>query len=126
MTKEAASAIETLRAWYATRSPDLLADDVEWTVLARFPSGGVYHGRDQVFDVFFPAIADAFPLYAVEVEEIWPTDRDEVIATGAYVARRSADGPEIRARFAHIWTIRAGRITRFRHVVDTAAFLEAA
>ena len=119
------NALDTLRAWYATRRPDLLAEDVHWEVLERFPSGGVYRGRDAVFGAFFPAIAESFATYDVKVEAIWPTDRDEVIAIGDYVARRALDGPEIRARFAHFWTIRSGRITRFRHVVDTAAFGDA-
>lgn len=126
MTTNSEAKIATLRSWYETREPELLAKDIRWEVLERFPSGGTYLGREHVFDTFFPAIANAFARYEVEVEDMWPTDRDDVIAVGHYIAQRRLDEPEIRARFAHIWTIPSEQITQFRHVVDTAAFKEVA
>lgn len=105
--------------WYRTGDPALLAPDIEWRVLERFPSGGVYRGRDEVLDCFFPAVKANFASYETH-PQTFVAEGDTVIATGIYRVR-GRSGIAVDAAFAHVWTVRDGVISGFRQIADTAA-----
>ena len=44
---------------------------------------------------------------------------DRVIALGHYTGRAKATGKEFTARFAHVWTLRGGKIVRLQQCADT-------
>lgn len=50
---------------------------------------------------------------------------DTVIVLGRFVMRVKATDREFTSDWAHCWTIRSGRVTRFREYVDTAAVTSA-
>lgn len=119
----AADAVATVRAWYATRDPGLLAEDILWRVLPNWPAGGDWHGRGAVVGRFFPALLAPFDEYGAEAEEVLPLGEDRAVSLGWYRGR--GPGGPFEARFAHFWTVREGRIARFEQVADTLAVGEA-
>ena len=104
----------------------LVAKDLSWEVLKNYPEGGDYLGADAVFerDGFFPALYAKF--------DDWHTRRDEhidagdqVVTLGRYIGRVIANGARIDVPFAHVWTVRDGRLARMRQFTDTAEFVAA-
>lgn len=109
---------------------DLLTDDFEGQVSAGMPhgAGGVHHGRVAMIADVWGRI-DA--LYDVEVlprEYLPVADGDRVVVLGTY--RGSArdedaavDGADtttrVDAAFAHVITVRNGRITALQQITDT-------
>jgi hypothetical protein len=49
-------------------------------------------------------------------------DVDTVISAGWYEGLYKATGKVARARFAHAWTMRDGKVARFEQIVDSATF----
>src|SRR5262245_4498209 len=50
---------------------------------------------------------------------------DYVIGLGHYVGRYRSTGEQIRAQFAHVWTVKDGYVTQWRQYVDTKQFADA-
>jgi ketosteroid isomerase-like protein len=102
----------------------VLADDVEWIEAAGFPLAGTYRGPDAVVQgVFMPLVQD-YEGFTVKPESV-VGEGDMVISVGDYEGRYKATGKVARARFAHVWNLRDGKVTRFEQIVDSAAFNEA-
>jgi ketosteroid isomerase-like protein len=49
-------------------------------------------------------------------------DVDTVISAGWYEGLYKATGTVARARFAHVWRMRDGKVDRFEQIVDSATF----
>jgi uncharacterized protein len=62
-----------------------------------------------------------FATYEVDVEpeRFYPSGNDHVVAVGHYRGFVRASGQPIEASFAHILTIRDGRIARLHQITDT-------
>src|SRR5262249_46175533 len=85
------------------------ADDAEWDIAEGFPNGGVYRGIDAIVSGFFPFLADFDKFYA-KGDEYFESG-DHVIVLGHYLGV-SKKGRRVQSRFAHLWTIRNGKIGR--------------
>lgn len=113
------AALKIVQDWYRTGDPALLSAEIEWQVLESFPSGGLYRGRDDVMERFFPSVKANFASY-----ETCPTeflaDGEIVVATGLYRVRGKS-GTEVETTFAHVWTVRDGVTAAFRQIADTSA-----
>ena len=105
---------------------NLVAKDLSWEVLKNYPEGGDYLCADAVFEGegFFPALYAKF--------DDWHTRRDEhidagvqIVTLGRYMGRVIANGARIDVPFAHVWTLRDGKIVRMRQFTDTAEFVSA-
>jgi ketosteroid isomerase-like protein len=53
------------------------------------------------------------------------TDGERVVSLGTYTGTYRKTGRSISASFAHIWTVRGDKLTRFQMYTDTAEVLEA-
>jgi ketosteroid isomerase-like protein len=112
-------ALKIVQQWYRTGDCQLLSPDIEWRLLERFPSGGLYRGRQAVIDHFFPSVKAHFATYETQ-PQTFLADGDRVVTTGRYhVQGRS--GRSAQAEFAHVWLVREGVIAAFRQIADTAA-----
>lgn len=119
---------DTVRAAYAAFEvgdvPAVLAvlsDDIEWIEAEGFPTAGTYRGHDAVVEgVFMPLVQD-YEGFTVKPES-FVAEGDMVISVGWYEGRYKATGKVARARFAHVWTVRDGKMTRFEQIVDSATF----
>lgn len=113
------TALTVVQDWYRTGDPALLSPEIEWRVLESFPSGGVYRGRDDIVDRFFPAVKANFASYETH-PATFIAEGETVISTGVYQVRGKS-GATAEAAFAHVWTVREGLIAAFRQIADTAA-----
>ncbi|MGU3406169.1 nuclear transport factor 2 family protein [Methylobacterium brachiatum] len=111
--------LRVVQDWYRTANPDLLSPEIEWRVLESFPSGGIYRGRNDVVDRFFPSVKAHFSLYETH-PKTFMADGETVITTGHYRIA-SKFGVPAEADFAHVWTVRDASIVAFRQIADTAA-----
>jgi uncharacterized protein len=102
----------------------VLAEDVEWVESDGFPTSGTYRGHDAVVQgVFMPLVQD-YEGFTVK-PEAFVGEGDSVVGVGWYEGRYKATGKVARARFAHVWTIRDGKVSRFEQIVDSATWNEA-
>jgi uncharacterized protein len=115
------------RLYEARGNPEIvrqvLAPDVRWEVVPGFPHSDVYLGLAGVAD-FFTRLFGDFEEWRTEPSEFFET-ADRVIAIGTYSARAKATGKSFQARFAHVWTLRDGLITRLQQCADTAQLAKA-
>src|SRR4029450_9582766 len=96
----------------------VLAPDIRWEVVEGFPYSGVYVGLDNVLRDFFGRLFQDFEGFVATGSEFFESG-NRVIALGSYAGRAKATGKEFTARFAHVWTLRGGKIVRLQQCADT-------
>jgi ketosteroid isomerase-like protein len=103
----------------------LLDEDVDWHIKgpASVPYFGPRRGHEGALDFFGKLGA------SVEFERFAPEDfiagGDKVVVTGGERGRVRATGKSFEIEWALVFTLRDGKITRFRSYEDTAAVAEA-
>lgn len=125
-TTESAN-LDTVRAIYAAFARGDIATvlaamdpEVAWLTPATLPwSAGDYSGRTGVAK-YFADSAGALTNAAVVPQEFLDA-ADHVVVHGEARGTATETGRAFAARFTHTWTLRGGKVTRMRGVVDTAA-----
>jgi uncharacterized protein len=99
----------------------LLSDDVEWQLpeIEGVPFAGQRRGREEVAQ-FFATLADAQDVRQFEPRELI-AQGEKVVALGHYTWHVKSTGREYGGNWAHVFTIRDGKITGFHEYTDTAA-----
>jgi hypothetical protein len=92
---------------------------IEWYSPEELPGGGTYRGPDGVAR-FFTGLPEHYQELLVRPQRFL-ADGDCVIAEGILSGR--IGGVAFEAGFAHVWTMRAGKATRFREYTDTGKLL---
>ena len=101
---------------------DLFSDNIEWQapLVADVPfATGRYSGREEVGQ-FFTRLADAQDVKTFEPRE-FIAQGDKVVALGHYSWRVKSTGREYEGDWAHVFTIRDGKVAGFQEYTDTAA-----
>lgn len=98
---------------------ELLADDVDWSSPGTLPQGGDYTGKDGALQ-FFQGIGAAWDSLDVEVESIGEAGDGVVLVVTHLSGTRKGGGPAEYGA-AHVFTVRDGKIVRFREYVDLDA-----
>lgn len=100
---------------------DQLADDVTWQLpeIEGVPIAGKRTGRDGVRE-FFATLARDQEVIEFEPRE-FVAQGDRVVSLGDYKWRVKDTGREFASDFAHVFTIRDGKVTGFREFFDSAA-----
>ena len=98
-----------------------LAGDVEWElpVMKNVPFAGRWQGHEQVGQ-FFDKVAEAQETLEFEPKEFIAQD-DKVVVLGHFSMRIKSTGRVFSSDWAHVWTVKGGKVTRFYEYVDTAA-----
>ncbi|GAB2912724.1 nuclear transport factor 2 family protein [Streptomyces mayteni] len=96
---------------------ELMSRDISWDVTPGFPSGGVYHGAESVSRDFFGSLRPLFEYFQPVGDEFFEA-ADRVFVLGHYHSLTKA-GHTTDARFAHVWTVRDGRLTSLWQTADT-------
>jgi uncharacterized protein len=98
-----------------------LAEDVQWELpeIKNVPFGGKRAGRQQVGQFFATVAENQEPLQFEPREFI--AERDKVVALGNYKWRVKGTGKTFECAFAHVFTIRDGKVVRFQEFTDTGA-----
>ncbi len=100
------------------------APDIHWSEAEGFPHGGEYHGPDAVMqNVVMPLGAEWDPFTITPQQFI--AEGDTVVSLGQYAGTFKATGRAFTAPYAHVWTLRDGKVARFRQFTDTAVVRKA-
>ena len=115
------------RAYAAFKSGDMAtlmatyADDVTWEVYgpSTIPTAGTRRGLAEVKE-FFATVNSTMTSQSFELRE-FVAEGDQVVVLGDYAWTVKATGRPFKSNFAHVATVRDGKIVRFREYTDTAA-----
>ena len=100
-------------------------DEIEWQQAQGLPHGGTYRGLDEVRrNVFDPLDRDWWSEFSAEPDELLDAG-DEVVALGRYRGVAKGTGRRLDVPFVHVWSLRDGRVWRFRQFLDTHGWVEA-
>ncbi|MDE2588076.1 MAG: nuclear transport factor 2 family protein [Patescibacteria group bacterium] len=97
----------------------LCDDDIEWITMKNVPNGGTYVGKKEVFEEYFPKLLSNFKEFHAMPEEFLDTG-EKVVVLGKYHGVGKT-GKSFQSPFAHVYTIKNGKIVTFRQYTDTAA-----
>lgn len=106
----------------APRALELLADDIEWTTMWQYKVAG--RGPQHVAEGILMPLMEEWREVAFVPSELISAG-DTVVSLGCFTGVNAATGKRAEARYAHIWTVRDGRIASFRQYIDTLAVAEA-
>ena len=100
---------------------DMLPDNVTWHLpeIEGVPFAGKRTGRDAVRDFFVGVEANQETLEFEPREFI--AQGDKVVSLGHYRWRVKTTGREFSSDFAHVFTVRDGKIVNFQEYTDTAS-----
>jgi uncharacterized protein len=113
---------DKLKAGDAAGALELMAPDIEWITMWHYKVDG--RGPEHVAEgLFKPLMAEWSSFALVPTEFI--TEGDTVVSLGEFTGVHGATGKKAEARYAHVWTVKGGKIARFRQYIDTLAIAEA-
>ncbi len=114
--------IETLYQAFATGNiPGVLgafADDIEWTEAEGFPYGGTYRGANAILENVFMKLGGEWEGFSAVPNEILDAG-EHIVALGTYGGKYKKTGKSMSVPFAHVWTLRDGKIVKFVQYTDT-------
>ena len=103
----------------------LLDTQIEWTEAERFPYyGGTWHGPQAVLDNLLVPLSVDWGDFSAKAQE-FIAEGDRVVCLGTYSGTFKKTGRSFSAAFAHIWSVRGGKLAKFDMHTDTAKVLEA-
>ncbi len=111
-----------LSAGDAPRALGLLASDIEWNTMWHYKVDGL--GPQKVAEGLLMPLMAEWSSFALTPAE-YLADGDTVVSLGRFTGVHGASGKSVEAAYAHVWTVRGGRIARFRQYIDTLAVAEA-
>lgn len=126
------NALEVVRTFYEALGRgdvpavlQLFDPHIEWTEAERFPYyGGTWRAPEEVVKGLFEPLARDWTTFLVQPAH-YVADGDQAVSFGVYRGTHGRSGRSMTAPFAHHWTVRDGRITRFVQYTDTAKVLDA-
>jgi ketosteroid isomerase-like protein len=99
-----------------------LDPEIVWEQAQGLPHGGTYGGVDEVRrNVFDPLDRDWWDEFTARPDEFIDAG-DQVVVLGRYRAHAKQTGRSLDVPFVHVWTVRGGKVTRFRQFLDTAGW----
>ena len=99
---------------------------IEWREAENFiyADRNPYIGPQAVLDGVFMRLGSDWESFTVTPEE-WLDASDHVVVLGTYTGTYKATGREVRAQFAHVWSLKESKVVRFQQYTDTKQFEEA-
>jgi hypothetical protein len=103
----------------------IMDPEIEWQEpdVEGLPDRGTHHGLEAVVNNVFGAVAEHWDEFRAVADEFLDAD-DRVVVLGHFRVRGKATGKTVDAPFAHVWTLRDGKVVHHRNYVDTATFLQ--
>ncbi len=100
---------------------DLYSDDIDWRLpkIENMPFFGSRKGREETAE-FFQSLAEAQDVLTFNPQE-FIVQGDKVVVLGDYSWRVKATGREFGSDWAHVWTVKNGKLVGFQEYADTAA-----
>ena len=125
--------VETVRGAYEAHSKrdvaaamSVLAPDVEWHQAENFiyADHSPYVGPQAMLGGLFARFMAEWDDFTTVANELLDAG-DKVIGLGYYSGTYKKTGKAVHAQFAHVWTMRDGKVVRFDQYTDTAQFAQA-
>ena len=113
---------QKLKAGDAAGALALMAPDIEWITMWHYKVNG--RGPQYVAEGLFKPLMAEWTTFALEPTE-FIGDGHTVVSLGDFTGVHGTTGKHADARYAHVWTVEGGLITRFRQYIDTLAVAEA-
>ncbi len=113
---------DKLKAGDAPGALGLMAPDIEWVTMWHYKVDG--RGPERVAEGLFKPLMAEWSSFSLDPTE-FIADGDTVVSLGRFTGVHAKTGKRAEAGYAHVWTVKAGRITRFRQYIDTLAVAEA-
>jgi uncharacterized protein len=112
------------RDWKAGLEP--ISDDIEWdmSTYGSWPDTGVVHGPAAV-QTFFRSYLGTWDDYEIDFDQYLDVG-DEVLVIVHDRGRGKGSGALVERHWAQLWTVRDGKVVRFRAYANPQAGLEAA
>jgi uncharacterized protein len=102
-----------------------LHDNLEWTEAQGFPYySGTWRSPQEVLEKLLVPLSRDWEGFSAKARD-FIAQGDRVVSLGEYSGTFKATGKSMTAPFAHVWTVRDGRLARFDMYTDTAKVLEA-
>ena len=102
----------------------LIDPAVEWIESDGIPYGGVFHGYEAVLNGVFAKIGSEWDNFTAEVDQFIDAG-DIVVTLGTDSGIYKATGKKMQAPTASIWTLKNGKVIKFRQYIDTLAVTNA-
>ena len=100
----------------------LMDPDIEWVTMWHYKVAG--RGSGPVAEGLFKLLMAEWTSFSLVPTE-FITEGETVVSLGDFNGVHGATGKTSKARYAHVWTVMNGKITRFRQYIDTLAVAEA-
>lgn len=99
---------------------------IEWNEAENFiyADRNPYVGPQAVLEGVFMRLGAEWEGFTVTPEE-WMDAGNRVVVLGTYKGTHNGTGKQVRAQFAHVWSLKEGRVVRFQQYTDTKQFAEA-
>jgi ketosteroid isomerase-like protein len=102
-----------------------LHEQLEWTEAERFPYySGTWHSAKEVLDKLLIPLSRDWDGFSAKPHD-FIAEGDRVVSLGVYSGKSKATGKSMTSPFAHVWTVRDGKLATFNMYTDTAKVLEA-
>ena len=98
-------------------------ENIDWYEAEGMPQGGHWHGPQAIADNVFGPIVEDIDGFQVTADEAY-AGGDEVVVVSTYSGTARESGKELRQQAMHAWTVRDGKIARFRQFMDTVKYRE--
>jgi ketosteroid isomerase-like protein len=95
-----------------------IVDNISWTEAKGFPYAGTYIGLENITKNVFSRLGSEWIDYKFTPEDYVASD-DKVVAFGTYTGTYKITGKSFKARVAHIWKLKQGKILSFEQFVDS-------
>lgn len=122
-------ATDLIRRFYAALSNGdaptalgMMADNIQWTTMWHYKVEGL--GPQKVAEGLLMPLMAEWSSFALTPTE-YVTEGETVISLGRFTGVHGASGKSVDAGYAHVWTVRDGKIAQFRQYIDTLAVAEA-
>jgi ketosteroid isomerase-like protein len=104
---------------------DALTPDIDWQTVGRskdYPAFGPRKGKAAVQE-FFGIVAENEDFSDFSPHEFF-SDADRVFVLGTYAGKLKKTGKPFASEWVHVFTIKNGKVAKFREHTDTAQFAE--
>ncbi|HVJ54724.1 MAG TPA: nuclear transport factor 2 family protein [Aliidongia sp.] len=103
----------------------LLDPEVKWTEAKGFPYySGTWIGPEAVLNNLLKRLAADWTDFSA-VPKDYLIEGSKIVSFGTYAGTYKETGKSMQSDFAHLWTVKDGKITNFLMYTDTAKLLEA-
>jgi uncharacterized protein len=103
----------------------LMDENIEWqeSDVEGIPGRGTHHGPEDIVNNVFGTALESWEDFGAVAEEFLDAG-ERVVVLGRFQGRGKESGRTLDAPFAHVWTLRQGKLVHHHNYTDTAKHLQ--